>query len=123
MNTSSRTGATDAKFIHLTAFVFDLRLQPAEDILRLVLSRRGCAAVAESLDVFHILILVRHMAEKTDRRAAQFKDAVVEPRPQIGWRIFRDDPSILHKSHAMTARGFIHIGRGDDDTDTAIYFA
>src|SRR5690349_13703820 len=98
----------------MPAFVFDLRRQPVEHSLSLMLSHADVQPVTKSLDVFNIRILVRHMAEQTDRRATQLQDAVVESRPQIGWRILGDDPSIFHKSHPMTTRGFVHIRGGND---------
>jgi hypothetical protein len=38
--------------------------------------------VAKRLDILHIGILVRYVAKEIDRRAAQLKDAFMQPRPQ-----------------------------------------
>jgi hypothetical protein len=86
----------------MTAFALDLRCQPAEDILRLILPDANVQPVPERLDIFYIPILARYMTEKTDRRAAQFKDAPIQPRPQVGRCILCDDFSIFHEPHAVT---------------------
>ena len=55
-------------------------LEPAENILSLILANADVQSIAERLDVFYILILVRHMSEKTDGRAAQLEDSSIQPR-------------------------------------------
>ena len=57
---------------------------------------------AKRLNVFDIFILVRNVTEKADRRAAQFENASIQPRPQVGRCIFGDEFSILHKADMMT---------------------
>ena len=93
----------NTELIHLTALASYTRLEPAEDILSLFLPDPEVQSIAERLDVFHIFIFVRNMPEKTNGRTAQLKDASVQPRSQIGWRIFSNELSIFHEAHAMTA--------------------
>src|SRR5687767_13147799 len=109
-----------AQFIHMTTIVLDLRCQPAEDILSLDLSHTDMQPVTKCLDVFHIPILTRHVPEKTNRRAAQFQDTMIEACSQVRRRVFRDDFSILHESHTVTPRSFIHIGCRDNDTYSSL---
>jgi hypothetical protein len=96
-------GIHDAEFIRVSACASNLGLQPAQNILSLILPDADVQSISERLNVFHVHILVCHMTKNIYRRAAQFKDSSVEARPQIRRRILRDDFSILHESHSMTA--------------------
>ena len=76
-------GRNGAQHIHLPPLTADLRLQPAEDILSLVLTDADMQSVTESLNIFDIPVLVRNTTKKIERRAAQFKNATIELRPQV----------------------------------------
>ncbi len=64
----------------MTACVSYLGPQPAEDILSPVLPDADVQSIAEGLNVFDILIPARNVTEEIQRRAAQFKYAVIEAR-------------------------------------------
>ena len=87
----------------MTALASYLGLEPAQNILSLILPDADVQSISESLNIFDIDIFMCNMTKHIDRCAAQRKDAVVQPRPQVGGSVFRNDLSIFHKPYTMTA--------------------
>lgn len=94
-------GIRRAQFIHLTTSASYRGLQPAQRFVGFSRPYAYVQTVTERLHVFDGFIVVCDVTKKIQRRAAQFKDAIVEPRPQIRRRIFGDDFSALHKTNTM----------------------